>query len=408
MTEGPEGNRAAWGRVAVFGALTFLQGVIEPTEGLLAQPVRARLIGWGCGAGEIGRFAAVLGLPWAIKPLLGAISDSLPLGRDRRRNDVIAAGTIGALAFLVLAIVPEASGSARGLLLGLFLASLAVALADAATDALVVDCGHADGQTGRYQASQWFCLYASGVITGTTAGALSAGGRTRAALLLCALAAVAMIVIAATTVNEPPRRLDVRPRKRGGWTWEIVAVAAFLAIENFNPVASTALLQVYMTGALGISEQVFGNTVSVLSMASMTSAAIYGAFGPRIRLKTLTIGSVGLGVISNLVYAGLSGPKSAMVVTVIAGLAGMSATLVQFELSARVCPPGAAGTVFAALMAVSNLSTSLATWLGGLWFENAAVDRGASAAFTTLVLAGAGVTAVGWLVVPFLPGDREG
>ena len=391
--------------MAVFGLLSFLQGVIEPTEGLLSQPVRARLMGWGCGAGEIGWFAAVVGLPWAVKPLLGVLSDVLPLGRSRRRNDVVAAGAVGAAAFLVLALVPAAGATAKGLLVGLFVANLAVAMADVATDAMAVDRGRADGRTGRYQASQWFCLYASGVVTGTAGGALSAGGRMRSALLACALASTVMLVLAAFAVREPPvmrGRRVARPARRAGWVWEVVAVAGFLAVESFNPFASTALLQVHMTGALGFGARFYGDTVSVLAAASMAAALGYGVFGPRVRLRVLAYGSVALGVVSNLAYARMTGPRSALVVTVIVGLAWTTASLVQFELAARACPPGASGTVFASFMAVSNLSTSLATWLGGDWYEAAGPTT-----FRALILAGAAVAAVGWLLVPFLPGERE-
>jgi hypothetical protein len=43
----------------------------------------------------------------------------------------------------------------------------------------------------------------------------------------------------------------------------------------------------------------------------------------------------------------------------------MTATLIQLDLAARSCPPEAAGTVFATLMALENFAASLSTWLGG-------------------------------------------
>jgi len=409
---GRDGAATAWVRVAVFGLLSFLQGVIEPTEGLLSQPVRSRLLGWGRGAGEVAWFAAILGLPWALKPLLGLLSDALPLGGSRRRNYVVASGAVAAAAFLALAFVPGLGGSPAGLLAGLTVASAAVAMSDVATDALVVDLGRADGRTGRYQAAQWFCLYASGIVTGAAGGALSAGGRTRGALLACALAA-GLMLLAALGVREPPAavaggRRPTRPRPGNARAPArvAVAVAGFLALENFNPFGSSALLQVHMTGSLGYGERSYGGTVSMLAAVSMTAAAVYGAFGPRVPLRALAYASVALGVVSNLAYAGLNGGRSDLPVLVFVGFASMTATLIQFELAARACPAAAAGTVFATFMAVSNLSTALATWWGGVWYEAAGPSRGYAGAFLVLGLAGAASVALGGLIVPFLPGDR--
>jgi predicted MFS family arabinose efflux permease len=275
---------------------------------------------------------------------------------------------------------------------------------------MAVDRGRADGRTGRYQASQWFCLYASGVVTGTAGGALSTGGGVRIALMVGALASALMLAVAALGVREPPRepgRNDSRA-PRGAPAWRgVLAVAGFLAVGSFSPFASSALLHVHMTATLGYSEQFFGHTASIFAGASMTAAAVYGAFGRRLPVRALGFASVALGALGNLAYLGLNGHGSAVVVTVIAGLASMTAGLIQLELAARACPPAATGTVFASFMAVSNLSTSLATWLAGRLYEAAGSSRDRFAAFHALVLAGAACLSLGGLLVPLLPDDRS-
>lgn len=73
-------------RLAVlFGGLAFLQGVGEPTEGLMAQPVRSLLMSWGRSAATITTFSALLALPWTLKPLFGLLTDFVPLGNTRPR-----------------------------------------------------------------------------------------------------------------------------------------------------------------------------------------------------------------------------------------------------------------------------------------------------------------------------------
>jgi hypothetical protein len=70
----------------LFGMLYFVQGISEPTEGLIAQPTRSLLRNWGYNTESVGSFMAVLALPWAIKPLYGLLTDFVPLFGTRRRS----------------------------------------------------------------------------------------------------------------------------------------------------------------------------------------------------------------------------------------------------------------------------------------------------------------------------------
>ena len=65
---------------AVFGMLYFVQGIAEPGEGLISQPVRSMLGTWGLPIGEISQLMAYLVIPWSIKPLYGLMADFVPLG----------------------------------------------------------------------------------------------------------------------------------------------------------------------------------------------------------------------------------------------------------------------------------------------------------------------------------------
>src|SRR3954447_17698242 len=82
----------------LFGALSFLQGIGEPTDGLIAQPVRTLLRSWGRSTGEIAVFAALLAIPWSLKPLYGLLSDFVPLVGSRRKGYLIVASAVMALA----------------------------------------------------------------------------------------------------------------------------------------------------------------------------------------------------------------------------------------------------------------------------------------------------------------------
>jgi hypothetical protein len=81
----------------------------------------------------------------------------------------------------------------------------------------------------------------------------------------------------------------------------------------------------------------------------------------------------------------------------------MTASMVQFDLAARVCPPLAAATIFAALMALTNLASSLGEWLGGTWYESLIGESGGAHAFAMIVGLGVTLKASCWLIFVFRP-----
>jgi MFS family permease len=105
---------------------------------------------------------------------------------------------------------------------------------------------------------------------------------------------------------------------------------------------------------------------------------------------------------STLGYWFLVGPTSALVVGLAVGFATATASMIQLDLAARICPTRIAGTVFALLMALSNAGVSLSTILGGYWYEAWSRQLGHTVAFNLLVGVGATFTAGCWFFVPAL------
>jgi hypothetical protein len=112
--------------------------------------------------------------------------------------------------------------------------------------------------------------------------------------------------------------------------------------------------------------------------------------------------SIVTGILSTLAYWGLRDPSSAAVISVVVGFTYMTGNLVQFDMVARVCPLSAAGTTFALLMGLTNLSASLSAALGGWFYEIWSGHWGPTMSFNLLVLVGAVTNAACWLVIPLL------
>ncbi|NJN52498.1 MAG: folate/biopterin family MFS transporter [Gammaproteobacteria bacterium] len=94
--------RFVTGAAAFFGAMYFVQGIGDPTSGLIAQPVRAMLKSWGESPSAIGGFMALLALPWMLKPAFGLLSDYVPLFGSHRRNYLLVATAAASIGLFVL------------------------------------------------------------------------------------------------------------------------------------------------------------------------------------------------------------------------------------------------------------------------------------------------------------------
>lgn len=398
--------RRALGLPALFGALAFLQAVAEPTEGLAAQPVRAFLTRQDRGAAEVGAIAALIALPWTFKPLYGLMTDAFPLMGRRRQGYLLASGGVAAVAMFALASWPPSTTHVGGMVGGLVVATAALAFSDVASDALLIDLGRPLGRVGRLQSAQWAMAYAGGIVVGLVGGQLSQDRREDRAFLACGVASALLIALSALAIREPRAvgglsgfRAALRSWKEAARSPGLLQVGGFLFLWNFNPF-STAVLHRHMTIAMGFDEAFFGRTQSLMAVASIVACLGYAAVSGRVPMTALSRLSVVLGVASTLAYLGMDGPRSAVVVTAAVGFIYMIATLIQLELAAVACPPGAAGVVFATLMALENLASASATALGGWCYERWSGPSGEASAFRLLVGLGAATTAASWFLLP--------
>lgn len=413
----------------LFGTLYFVQGIVEPTACLPAQPIQSQLRHWHYSAEQIGHFFGVIAIAWSIKPLFGLISDFLPIAGYRRIPYLTLATATAGVAFLsIAALWPPATTAATGWfgwLIGataaqtdvaqigwlLVLAGIGVAMTDVVIDALAVETGQPRGITGQIQSVQWFALSVAGLLVGAGGGFVAQHQLQRSMFIGCGLLAFSSLTVVLLVVREPRHPARPRDNLRGAWRqlWSgrrlpvLLSVAAFLFLWNFNPFSSN-VLQEYMTKELQFSEQFYGYLGSVQAVGMIVGCLTYGWYCRRVPFGRLIHGSIVAGIVSTLGYWLLQGQATAVVASFIFGLAWQTGLLVQLDLSARICPTESAGTMFALLMAISNTGTSLGIYLGGGWYDSlaAAFSGDRHLAFHTLVAIGATFTAGCWLLVPLI------
>jgi predicted MFS family arabinose efflux permease len=398
---------------ALFGTLYFIQGLVEPTDGLLGQPVRSHLDHWSLSAKGIGELMAFVAIPWTLKPLFGLLSDFLPLGGSRRRSYLILSTAAAAAALACLGLRfgrGEGLYEAGWLLLAV---TAAVAMTDVVVDGLSVEVGQPRGITGQLQSVQWGSASVATILGGSLGGFVAQNGHLKVAFFGCAALSLVGLAVVLVAIREPERHRPAETvqaawrQLRDGRRWAVLlAVAAFLFLWSFNPFNVT-VLQLYMTNELGLSEQFYGHMYSLQSAAQVAACLAYGLYCRRVPLRWLLHASIVAGILATVAYWGLYGQWSAVVVTVAVGLTYQLGSLVLLDLAARACPTESAGTVFAILMALSNSGVSLGIYVGGGWYDTLASPEwlgSRHAAFDTLVGIGAAFTAGCWLLVPWLQG----
>ena len=407
------GSRIA-GLGALFGLLYFVQGIVEPTEGLLSQPIKSLLRHWDYSAASAAWLMSALTLPWTIKPLYGLLTDFVPLAGSRRRSYLLLTTAAATIGMVVIYFLPL-STDATLLLILLLPAALAIAFSDVVVDALMVETGQPQGATGRLQSIQWTSIYAATILTGVTGGALSQWGMQQTGFLIAGVFCGVSFLAVCLLVREPARPTAVEPsaasRSQAGraagemWTTfrqpAILAIGAFLFMWNFNPFSSTVLYY-YATETLHFDEQFVGSLASWQAAGAVAGSILYGLVCRIVPLRWLIHASIVTGILATLAYWSYRDAASAVHVSLAVGLVYMFGTLVQLDLAARVCRPQTAGTTFALLMSLINLSALLSQGLGGSLYEAMAQHWGSTAAFQILVGIGALFTAGCWLLLPLM------
>ena len=390
-----------------FATMYFIQGIGDPTSGLIAQPVRSLLKSWGDSPTTIAMFMGLLALPWSLKVLFGLLSDLVPLFGSRRRNYLLISSVSASAGLLMLYFFPVPAGGHWLLFAWLLLPTIGIAFGDVLVDALMVETGQPLGLTGRLQSIQWTAVNVALLLTGVVGGYLSSVQRQDIALLLCAILWALSYALAYGYARDSP---TTRPISTGETLAALrgalgrpglAAVCGILFLWSFNPLWVT-VLYVHMTQALHFDEQTYGNTYSVFSAGGVVASVLYGVYCRRFKLGHLVHVSIVAGVVANLIYWHMTTVTGAYVVSFFAGAAFMTGMLIQLDVGARLVPVEVAATLFALIMALTNLAASGSEALGGWLYER--LDSGA-VAFDSVVVLSALFAASAWLLLPRLKRD---
>ena len=390
----PDARRLA----LLFGVVYFAQGMWY----LPNQTITMTFKDTGLSAGQVANFFAVSMIPWLLKPLYGLLSDFVPVFGRRRTGYFVVSSGLAALAGFGIAFGGSAS---YWTLLALFtVMGLGLAFTDVMTDALMVESGRTRGLTGAFQSVQWAAIYGAAIVVGLGGGYLAQHRSLKATFLIAACFPLVSLVMAVRFIEEPRAHADwsalrerARAVKRALASRDVWVVAGFIFFWTFSPSFGPAFL-FYQVDQLKFSQQFIGTLNALGSVGSVAGALVYAPLSRTIALRRVITLSIGLGVIGTLIYLGYRGPLSGIAIDFTYGFIYMLTTLAFLDLAAKACPRHVEGTFFALLMSVYNLGQQGSQWTGGHLYD--------LVGFQNLVLIASAMTALTWLLVPFVNIDR--
>ncbi|HAJ58577.1 MAG TPA: hypothetical protein DCP31_04360 [Cyanobacteria bacterium UBA8543] len=355
----------------------------------------------GLSATELEQFKGIAFLPWYIKPLWGIIADSFPLFGYSIKSYFLICYSLAFFIFLGLSQLHSYTISI--LLVSFVLISICIAFSDVLTDKLMIVKGKAQQQTAILQAAQWSAAGFGGAAMYYLGGWIAKNSTLSVALSISAV--VPLVGFVATLVLIPESKVErgtvsIQHSVRVLWaavkSGQVLAVLVFTAFLTLSP---TPPLLFYRRDVLKFAEDFLGILDAIWSLTFGLGAITFGIFSPKLSRRMLLNLVIGMSAIATLTLAFIVGPKSAVLVQTLNGFTSAIAMLGALEITARVCPLGAEGTVYALLLSVQNFTAMGGSIVGG-WLY----DRGI--AFPALVSIGVLFTSLCWFLIPLLKLER--
>ena len=402
----PKVNEGASARnvVVLFAGLFAVEGLCALT-GLQRLPFDhygKDAAGWS--ATHLASMHALLAMPWAVKPIYGALSDNVPLFGSRRRSYLVVANALSAAACFTLWL----TFSQLSVMACLFVLSIGMALSSAVAGGVLVESGQRYGNANQLVTQQWLWYGLANLAArlggGALAGHLAPANALQTAALILVVPLLGVIVLTWTLTPEAPHaaaRKNLRTilgemsalvRSR-----ELLLVAAFLFCFAYNPGLHTPLY-FHLTNELGFSQDFIGTLQATGAAGAIVGVLVCRWLAKRLRMRTMFYICVGLGVTTALATFALVDHTLALIVYFAAGISGVFSLVMAATLAAEVCPGGQEGLCFAAMMSIENIASIASDASGSLMFDTIFHRH-----LAPLIVASAAVTAFAAVLIWLLP-----
>lgn len=381
------GNQPSLELMAIL-VVYFVQGILGLARLAVSFFLKDDL---GLGPAQVSALMGVAALPWMVKPLLGFVSDGLPLFGYRRRSYLLLSGILGALAWVAMATIVQTATTA---MLAIALASLSIAISDVIADSLVVERARREAlaQVGSLQSLCWGTTALGGLTTAYLSGWLLEHLTTQTVFLITASFPLLVSLIAGLIQEAPTLetasfsriRQQVSQLREAVTQPSIWLPTAFLFIWQATPTADAAFF-FFSTNDLGFEPEFLGRVRLVTSIAALIGVWIFQRFLRTVPFRVIfgwsTVLSAVLGMTMLILVThtnralGIDDRWFSLGDSLVLTVMGQIAYMPVLVLAARLCPPGIEATLFALLMSVTNLASVLSYETGALLMQGLGISE---------------------------------
>jgi PAT family beta-lactamase induction signal transducer AmpG len=351
-------TRARWFRLSLFALLYFVQGSALAYFRNFQKPYLNRL---NVDPDRIGLLTAILLLPFVLKIFLGMLSDRVNLlGLGHRKPYILLGLLLAAVTFGATAFVSPADN--------LFLFSLlviggsfSVTVFDSATDGLAIDVTPRDEQ-GAVQGTMVGGRAAGIIILSLVFGALVERTGYRVVFLIIA-ASMLIPLLWVVWMREPRTRSETR-----SFQWRafgalgrprFLIFAAYAVLYSIVSFGVDGLVTLYLSDHFEVAESAIGRYGALRGAGAVAGALVSGLLIDRVGRRRSAYAAVLL-VSLGAILIGVA--PAAGVLVLLGGVWGIVWSFQEtlfFALAMDLADARIAASMFAIMMAISNLGTAV-------------------------------------------------
>lgn len=218
-------------------------------------------------------YKAVMGLPWALKPIVGVVSDTLPIMGYKKAPYILIVSVLAILGFGYVALSPE-NAPLSAIVCGLICGTLQSSVVDLLTEAKYSEQMRQHTEYGPDLVTYvWSGVTMGGLVATSTVGAiLQYGGGPKTVYLLCAVAS-SIIFIPTSLGYLEEQKMTVR---------EASAHTAKM-FRRQPEILFLALLMAFSVMGLGVTGVFFENITVNFVLAVSLGLVVISAFGLLLR-----------------------------------------------------------------------------------------------------------------------------
>ena len=383
----------------------------------------------GLSPGGVGTLGIIVGIPSYLQPLMGAFSDLNPLAGYHRRSYFVLGGVLGALGFLLLALLPHYTYAAVAALV--LIGSAGGILVTVMLNAALVVVGNATGTFGQLQTLLYLVSYGWALAyTANLRGYVTQHWSYERAFEAAAATLLAMTLLvflipetrragrgqaganpidpeeaarrkAARQAEREQTMATLRSAARSPGLWALVAFIFYLIV---TPGTNTAQLY-YEKDALHLSKQFIGSLFKWTSAGVLAGLFLYGTTVKWLSARTLVWGAWLMDCAAYLLLLNIHNAPTAEIFSLLVALTGTIYGLCLYTLAGRACPVGAEGVVYGLVLSAIALGGTLGDKLGGNLYDlfGPASHHSVTHGWTTMLWFGLGFTVIAAGFIPFLP-----